>query len=214
MAGYMAAGAVVAGGVALFGALGTLAPALRPLWTAAHAAAFGLGGWLLATGRLPIWLATLGSAAPLRAADAGWQPVATPLHAAASQRISGALRAAESPRMAGALRAAESPRMAGALRAAGVGTLWAALPCGLLQSALIVAALASTPLQGALAMGAFAATSSVGLAGFAALWSRGAAPSDSATWAVRASGALLLASSGWALGHGLWQRVAALCAAL
>ena len=29
-----------------------------------------------------------------------------------------------------------------------------------------------------------------------------------------ASGAALLASAGWALGHGLWERIAALCAAL
>jgi hypothetical protein len=174
--GYMVAGAAVAAGVQAFAALGDLAPALRPLWGLAHAAALGLALWLLATGRLPAWLGNVGRADAPRLDAAGWQ------------------------------------RMAGPLRAAGAGTLWTALPCGLLQSALIVAALASTPAQGALAMAAFAATSSIGLAGYPALWARGfSADAKAGVWAIRASGAALLASSGWALGHGLWQRVAVLC---
>jgi len=100
--------------------------------------------------------------------------------------------------------------VAGPLRAAGAGSLWVALPCGLLQSALVVAALASTPLQGAAAMAAFAATSSLGLAVLPMAWARGVEVST-LRWAVRASGSLLIVGSGWALGHGLWQRVAAYC---
>jgi sulfite exporter TauE/SafE len=95
------------------------------------------------------------------------------------------------------------------LRAGAAGTLWLALPCGLLQSALIVAALASTPWQGAAAMGVFAASSSIGLAAAPALWSRMSARANA--WAARACGAALLTASGWALGHGLWERVVALC---
>jgi sulfite exporter TauE/SafE len=178
--GYMAAGAAVAGGVQAFAMLGQLAPALRPLWALFHLAAFGLGVWLLATGRLPARFASFGRAVPVPAPaiGGGWQ------------------------------------RMAGPLRAAGAGSLWVGLPCGLLQSALIVAALASTPLSGAIAMAAFAATSSVGLAAIPALWAGSSANARAGVWAIRAAGAALLASAGWALGHGLWERIAALCAAL
>ncbi len=45
-----------------------------------------------------------------------------------------------------------------------MGLLWALLPCGLLYSALIVAALAAQPWQGALVMGAFALSSGAVLA--------------------------------------------------
>ena len=182
MVGYIAAGAAVAAGVALLNALGNLAPALRPLWAALHLLAFGIGAWMLITGALPAWFAQLG--APARSAQ---------------------------PAAGGAERdAAGWQPMAGPLRAAGAGSLWVALPCGLLQSALVVAALASTPLQGAAAMAAFAATSSLGLAVLPLAWARGVEV-GTLRWAVRASGALLIVGSGWALGHGLWQRMAAFC---
>lgn len=108
-------------------------------------------------------------------------------------------------------------RLSGPLRAGGAGALWLALPCGLLQSALVVAALADTPALGAAAMLAFAITSSLGLSAVPAFTSRWAgrrfAALQSPAWAVRLAGAALAAASGWALGHGLWQRVVALCAA-
>jgi sulfite exporter TauE/SafE len=44
------------------------------------------------------------------------------------------------------------------------GLMWALLPCGLLYSALVVAALAAQPWQGALVMGAFALSSGTVLA--------------------------------------------------
>lgn len=106
-------------------------------------------------------------------------------------------------------------RMRGPGQAALAGGLWFAWPCGLLQSALVIAALASSPAGGAAAMGAFAAVSGAGLALGPWLWMRlggGAAASAAAPWAVRAAGALLLAASGWAVGHGLWVQVAAFCA--
>jgi uncharacterized protein len=96
-------------------------------------------------------------------------------------------------------------------RAAAAGALWLALPCGLLQSALLIAALANTPLQGAAAMAAFATTSSVGLGAYPVLWSRRTSSAQASAWAVRLAGGVLAATSAWALGHGLWQRVAALC---
>jgi sulfite exporter TauE/SafE len=45
-----------------------------------------------------------------------------------------------------------------------MGMLWALLPCGLLYSALVVAALAAQPWQGASVMGAFALSSGMVLA--------------------------------------------------
>jgi uncharacterized protein len=103
----------------------------------------------------------------------------------------------------------------GPLQAAAAGSAWVAWPCGLLQSALVVAALASSAPSGALVMATFAAVSSIGLVAGPALMMRwigrtGAAAVDT-TWAVRVAGALLAAASAWALGHGLWERVVAWC---
>jgi hypothetical protein len=62
-------------------------------------------------------------------------------------------------------------------------------------------------------MALFAMASAAGLAAAPWLWWRlGAGSAGAATgWATRASGLLLAAASGWALGHGLWQQVAAYC---
>ncbi len=98
----------------------------------------------------------------------------------------------------------------------GTGSLWVAWPCGLLQSAIVVAALANGPASGAAVMAAFSITSGVGLAGGAALWLGGwrrarAASSPGAAWAVRTAGLMLALASAWALGHGLWMRVIDYC---
>jgi sulfite exporter TauE/SafE len=101
----------------------------------------------------------------------------------------------------------------GPARAAAAGSLWVVLPCGLLQSALILAALGSNAAEGALVMAAFAAASGVGLwLGPAAWWRLAGAAGQAGAWqrmAVRISGALLIAASGWALWHGLTVRLAA-----
>lgn len=105
-------------------------------------------------------------------------------------------------------------RIRGPVRAGVAGGLWFAWPCGLLQSALLVASLANTPAGGAMAMAAFAATSALGLTAAPWLWQRlggGAAASVAAPWAVRGAGLLLAAGSAWALGHGLWAQVLAYC---
>jgi uncharacterized protein len=103
------------------------------------------------------------------------------------------------------------------LRSSAAGALWIAWPCALSQSALLVAALASTPQQGAAVMAAFAIASSP------ALWlgpalARGLhvhggalALGVNAAWPVRVAGACIALGSAWALGHGLWARVAAWC---
>lgn len=181
VAGYAVGGALVASGINLLSAVGELSPALRPLWTLAHAAALGLGLWLMWKGRQPAWLENIGRSAQRRApqADAaGWQ------------------------------------RIAGPARAATAGSLWVAWPCGLLQSALVIAALANTAAAGAAVMGAFAIASGAGLVLGPMLWFKlGVSKSASAAiWATRAAGALLAVASGWALGHGLWMQWQAYCA--
>jgi sulfite exporter TauE/SafE len=97
----------------------------------------------------------------------------------------------------------------------GTGLGWVAWPCGLLQSALLVAGLANTAVQGALVMAAFAAASALGLLLGPALWWRlsGGAANRwmSPHLAVRLAGLALALASAWALGHGLWLRVAAWC---
>lgn len=104
-------------------------------------------------------------------------------------------------------------RVRGPARSATLGLTWVAWPCGLLQSALLVAALANTAIGGALTMAAFAVSSGLGLAMGPALWvrlGRGNAML-SATLGVRLAGLTLAAAASWALGHGVWHRVAAWC---
>lgn len=106
-------------------------------------------------------------------------------------------------------------RVAGPARAGAAGAAWVAWPCGLLQSALIVATLASNAVGGALVMSGFAIASSAGLWAAGLVWRQAAVGRAvgllSGAWVVRFSGACLSLASGWALGAGLWQRVAAYC---
>jgi sulfite exporter TauE/SafE len=106
-------------------------------------------------------------------------------------------------------------RIAGPARAGAAGAAWVAWPCGLLQSALIVATLASNAVGGALVMGGFAIASSAGLWAAGLLWQRAAVGRAmgllSGAWVVRFSGACLSVAAGWALSAGLWHRIAALC---
>ncbi len=103
------------------------------------------------------------------------------------------------------------------LRAAGAGVAWVAWPCGLLQSALVVAALSSTAASGAATMAVFALASAPGL--LAGPWAvrkllagHGALAREA--WAARAAGLMLLGASAWALGHQLGPQVAAFCRTL
>lgn len=100
-------------------------------------------------------------------------------------------------------------------RAGLAGLLWFAWPCGLLQGALLTAALASSAAGGALAMAAFAIASGPALWAAPALLRRLVGQSlrhpRGEIVAVRLAGLLLAAAASWALGHGLWLRVAAFC---
>lgn len=79
-----------------------------------------------------------------------------------------------------------------------LGTLWTFLPCGLLYSALLVAALTGYALDGAYVMALFALGTSVSMMLGPWLWLRLKA-NDSGDWGVRLAGLALAASSVWAL---------------
>jgi sulfite exporter TauE/SafE len=81
------------------------------------------------------------------------------------------------------------------------GFLWALMPCGLLYSALLVAALSGGPLEGAVSMALFGLGSGVWLAGGPWIWARLRAwlNTSKTDWGTRVAGALLCAIGGWAL---------------
>ncbi len=187
--GYTAAGALVAASVGVLGAWAASAAWLRPLWAMLHLAAFALGAWLLWAGRQPAWMSGLGQAASGSRAGA---VVALPV---------------QGPGRFGV-------RAGSAARASLAGSLLVLLPCGLLQSALLVAALASTPASGGLVMLVFALASGVGLWLGPALWFRFVGHERAAHWqsaAVRLSGLMLAGASAWALVHRMAEP-AAFCA--
>jgi sulfite exporter TauE/SafE len=206
--GYAAGGAVVAGGVGALAALAAWSPSLRPLWTLVHVAALALGVWLLWTGRQPAFLENLGRerarelARAKRASEAGaTQPV-----------VAWRLAPDSGPAVAGGAAAAGG--VAGPAKAAAAGALWLGLPCGLLHSALVMAALANTPVGGAAIMAAFALGTTLGLWVGPTLWWRVGAPGGG--WlarggAVRLAGLMLAAVSAWALSHDLGARIVAYC---
>lgn len=91
-----------------------------------------------------------------------------------------------------------------------VGVLWALMPCGLLYSALMVAALSSQVWQGALVMALFALGSSVSLwAGPWLLLKLGNL--GDGRWGMRLAGMALAGLSAWALWMGLVHDQAPWC---
>jgi sulfite exporter TauE/SafE len=180
---YAVGGAVAAASVGLIADFGKAVAVLRPLWVLVHMAALMLGIYLLWRGRQPAWIESIGR---------------RPTAGVATVSVAG---------LGGGAVALGRPVRAGA-----AGLAWLAWPCGLLQSALMVAALASGPLQGALVMVCFAAASGLGLLLGPMLLNRlFGFGEDGMRWAVRAAGLGLVLASGWALSHGLWERVVELC---
>lgn len=99
------------------------------------------------------------------------------------------------------------------------GLAWVAWPCAALQGGLLLAALANEALGGAAVMAAFAFGSMPGLAVAPWAWARWRAwrakplhRGEVALLGFRMAGLGLVAVSGAALTHGLWDRVAAWCA--
>lgn len=81
------------------------------------------------------------------------------------------------------------------------GFMWALMPCGLLYSALLVAALSSGPLEGAISMALFGVGSGAWLVGGPWIWARLRVllNTSKADWGTRVAGALLCGIGGWAL---------------
>lgn len=113
-------------------------------------------------------------------------------------------------------------RMRGPVRSAGIGLAWIALPCGMLQSALLLAALGNGPAEGAAVMAAFWLGAGPVLWLAPSLWGRLAGSARRAEpgagtarlaqgWPVRLAGATVVVSSGWVLAGGLISRAAAWC---
>lgn len=182
-------------------------------------ASYALAGALVALS--VSWVRTFEAAAPLL------RPLWTMLHVAAIALglwLVWAGRApawlAQATRPANPSLATAQPlrffsRMPATQRAGLLGMCWALMPCGLLQSALIVAALASGPWQGAGVMAGFATASSISLWLAPRLWlrygARGRALGESVL-PVRLAGGLLAGASLFALVHGLGAAIAqALC---
>jgi sulfite exporter TauE/SafE len=91
-----------------------------------------------------------------------------------------------------------------------IGTAWALLPCGLLYSALLVAALAGSAMDGALVMSLFAAGTSVSMMLGPWLWLR-LRGNHHGDWGVRLAGLALALSSSWALWMALVHNTAPWC---
>lgn len=96
-------------------------------------------------------------------------------------------------RLGRALSARLRPLTGSTLGMAATGALWVSMPCGLLYSALMLAALASGPVRGAAVMAAFAAGSSASLILAPWLWQRlrTGAGTTRREWGARLAGGLL-----------------------
>ncbi len=183
---YSLVGALAAAGLGILESWARLAPWIRPLWAMLHAVTATLGLWLLITGRQPGWMARIGT---------------TP-------------RFQDSPRSTHAGAGRHTRRLVnapwGALAAGGA---WVAWPCGLLQSALVVAALGNTAWMGAATMATFGLITAAAL--HLAPWvlhQVGRTRTGMAQGAaVRLAGGLMVAGSGYTLGHDVWRRVAQIC---
>jgi sulfite exporter TauE/SafE len=189
--------------------------------------AFHLGRLLAYGAAGAVTAATVGSLAALGQAVVALRPLWTLVHMAALVLGLFLLWQGRQPgwmKRLGRIRRHDVPHrpgerwqaVRGPARSAGVGLAWVAWPCGLLQSALLVAALANSPQTGALVMAGFAAASAAGLVLGPAMWwrlsgGRGAGLAMSPTVAVRWAGAALALASAWALGHGLWMQAIAWC---
>ena len=177
---YAAAGAVFASGVLMLGNLAGWSSALRPLWTLAHVAALMLGLWMLWRGTALVGLPWARASNVQTVTQTVTQTVMLPV----SQR---------KPGVASLSRQTLRPGL--------LGLAWVAMPCGLLQTALLIAALANTPSGGALVMAGFATVTGTGMLAAVPLlrhWGQRIGP----RWQslpVRLAGLVVAAAAAWSL---------------
>ncbi len=93
------------------------------------------------------------------------------------------------------------------------GLLWALMPCGLLYSALLLAALSGSVWQGALTMALFGVGSGLWLVAGPWIWERVRRRLNAlrADWGTRVAGLLLCGIAGWALWIDLIYRPSLIC---
>lgn len=196
--GYGVLGAVAASATGVLAGWSRWAGALQPVWVMLLTASVLLGIWMVMTGAMPPSLQRHGTSLYRRLQHWAGDPALARRH-----------------------------RWLRPLMPALLGAVWAALPCGLLYGAVVVAALAGNPWEGAALMMVFS------LPGAAALWwlprrlrvwaAAGGPPGGGALprvspgrwgrladprWATRLSGGVLAAAAAWALSHRLlaqWQ---------
>ena len=102
-----------------------------------------------------------------------------------------------------------APRVGGTFT---LGVLWACMPCGLLYSALLAAALSGGPAAGALSMALFAVGSGLSLALAPRVFDRlQRGGGGQRQWGARAGGALVVLASAWALWMDVAHRIALWC---
>ena len=179
--------------------------------------------WLFQAGRMASY-ATLGAVAAASMQGLGWltvqtaaiRPVWTLFHVAAVVLGLTLLILARQPLWLdqGARRVWQKVRSLhvfwGASAPLAMGSLWAFMPCGLLYSAVMVAALSGGPVNGAMTMALFALGSSVSL--LAGPWLLLRLGADArGTWGMRLAGLALAVTSGWALWMGLAHDAAPWC---
>ena len=201
LVGYSALGGVAAASMQGLGWLSVQSAALRPVWTLFHVAAALMGLMLLWRARQPVWLEN--------AAQKVWR-TARGMTGAANAGATGASQSA-------------TPLL--------IGVLWALLPCGLLYSALLVAAMSASVQEGAAVMALFALGSGISLMAGPWAWlklTRSSRPQASGVirfnraglhadgngggqWAIRVAGLALFATSAGALWMGLVQDTAPWC---
>lgn len=183
---YAALGGLVAWSMQGLGWLTVHSPVFRTVWSFFHVAAFFVGLWMV--------FAASSSANWSGWALAFWRKLQT--------------RFAILRGLADAQRSnAWTPRKR---HLAGLGLLWALMPCGLLYSALLTAALSPRPLSGAWVMAAFALGSAGHLAAGPWLFERLRAMGDG-TWGLRLAGLALAGASAWGLWLGLVHQQAPWC---
>ena len=143
--GYALLGGLAASvGTGLFDAM-TLTQAVRPLWVISNLLAVLIGASLLIQARQPGWLDQIGQrigANTRWAKDSGQQPRSDVQPLRFYRRHA---------------------RSRSTLRLLASGVLWAAVPCGLLYSAVILVMISATPGEGAMAMAGFAVASALPL---------------------------------------------------
>jgi len=159
--GYALLGAVAAGATSALSSWSRWAGLLQPVWVMVLAAAIMMGGWMAWRGTMPAVIQNQGLRWYRQLADAAARP-------------------------GGWLSRPWAQRSLPVL----LGMAWAALPCGLLYGAVVVAALAPSAWEGALVMVVFSLPGTLALAGvtrwLGSLWSR-SIPADPALAGLQAS---------------------------